>query len=76
MHDALPALKKKIAQQLTVFDEVMNEFERMSREDLLKLLKMFAKNGLAHDGCWFRVGNRKAYVLLSVCEAQTRYSFP
>ncbi len=28
-------------------------FERMSREELLRALEMFAKNWLAHDGCWF-----------------------
>lgn len=30
-----------------------NAFETMGREDLLRALKMFAKNWLAHDGCWF-----------------------
>lgn len=30
-----------------------NAFEAMSREDLLRALDMFAKNWLAHDGCWF-----------------------
>lgn len=28
-------------------------FEQMSREELLRALEMFAKNWLAHDGCWF-----------------------
>jgi hypothetical protein len=28
-------------------------FEAMGREDLLRTLEMFAKNWLAHDGCWF-----------------------
>jgi len=28
-------------------------FESMNREDLLLALEMFAKNWLAHDGCWF-----------------------
>ena len=28
-------------------------FNSMSREDLLRALEMFAKNWLAHDGCWF-----------------------
>ena len=28
-------------------------FQKMSREDLLRALQMFAKNWLAHDGCWF-----------------------
>ena len=31
----------------------MNAFDSMSREDLLRALEMFAKNWLAHDGCWF-----------------------
>lgn len=31
----------------------MSVFEEMSREDLLRALEMFAKNWLAHDGCWF-----------------------
>jgi hypothetical protein len=30
-----------------------NTFEAMGREDLLRALEMFAKNWLAHDGCWF-----------------------
>jgi hypothetical protein len=28
-------------------------FDSMSRDDLLRALEMFAKNWLAHDGCWF-----------------------
>jgi hypothetical protein len=28
-------------------------FENLSREDLIKLLEVYAKNWLAHDGCWF-----------------------
>ncbi len=28
-------------------------FAEMDREDLLRALEMFAKNWLAHDGCWF-----------------------
>src|SRR5208337_667993 len=28
-------------------------FQTMSRADLLQALEMFAKNWLAHDGCWF-----------------------
>lgn len=31
----------------------MGAFDGMSREQLLKALEMFAKNWLAHDGCWF-----------------------
>jgi len=31
----------------------MSPYETMSREQLLQALKGFAKNWLAHDGCWF-----------------------
>lgn len=31
----------------------MSIYEQMSREELLRALEMFAKNWLAHDGCWF-----------------------
>jgi len=31
----------------------MRTFSELEREDLLKALEMFAKNWLAHDGCWF-----------------------
>jgi hypothetical protein len=37
----------------------MNPFDAMSREDLLKALEMFAKNWLAHDGCWFLAAERQ-----------------
>jgi Family of unknown function (DUF6125) len=37
----------------------MNTFERMSREGLLKALRMFAKNWLPHDGCWFLAVERE-----------------
>ena len=33
--------------------DTKNAFETMSREELLRALEMFAKNWLAHDGCWF-----------------------
>lgn len=33
--------------------ETANAFQSMSREELLRALEMFAKNWLAHDGCWF-----------------------
>jgi len=31
----------------------MSAFDEMSREELRRALEMFAKNWLAHDGCWF-----------------------
>jgi len=27
--------------------------DQLSREDLIKLVRLYAKNWLAHDGCWF-----------------------
>jgi len=34
-------------------EHFMNSYSSMPREDLLRALEMFAKNWLAHDGCWF-----------------------
>ena len=34
-------------------DDFKNAYSSMTREDLLRALEMFAKNWLAHDGCWF-----------------------
>lgn len=31
----------------------MEELAKLSREDLIRLLDVYAKNWLAHDGCWF-----------------------
>lgn len=31
----------------------MNAFEDLTREELLRALAAFARNWLAHDGCWF-----------------------
>jgi len=39
--------------------EAMNHFEQMSREELLKALEAFARNWLAHDGCWFLAAERQ-----------------
>jgi len=33
--------------------DTTHPFCSMSREELLRALEMFAKNWLAHDGCWF-----------------------
>ncbi|TSA14398.1 hypothetical protein D4R75_15830 [bacterium] len=32
----------------------MAGFDALSREDLLKLIQVYARNWLAHDGCWFQ----------------------
>jgi hypothetical protein len=31
----------------------MAAFDDLAREDLLKIIQVYAKNWLAHDGCWF-----------------------
>ena len=31
----------------------MEDIKEMSREELLKLVRAYAENWLAHDGCWF-----------------------
>jgi hypothetical protein len=31
----------------------MSVYDQMNRDDLLRALRMFAANWLAHDGCWF-----------------------
>lgn len=31
----------------------MSRYHEMSKDELLRALEMFAKNWLAHDGCWF-----------------------
>ena len=31
----------------------MKPFDTMERDELLRAIEMFAKNWLAHDGCWF-----------------------
>lgn len=33
--------------------------EDLSREDLIKLVQLYAKNWLAHDGCWFIAAEEK-----------------
>jgi len=36
-----------------------SRWETMNREELLAALTMFAKNWLAHDGCWFLAAERR-----------------
>ncbi|MGE5139241.1 MAG: DUF6125 family protein [Rudaea sp.] len=35
------------------------KLEELSREDLVKLVEVYAKNWLAHDGCWFLAAEEK-----------------
>lgn len=49
----------------------MPNLDHLSREDLLKLLDIFAKNWLAHDGCWF-LAIEEAYGMEAAIEMDTR----
>ncbi|MFX0085002.1 MAG: DUF6125 family protein [Candidatus Hodarchaeota archaeon] len=33
--------------------------EELNRDDLIKLVRMYAKNWLAHDGCWFLAAEKR-----------------
>jgi hypothetical protein len=37
----------------------MLDLERLAREDLIRLVEVFAKNWLTHDGCWFLAAEEK-----------------
>jgi len=62
-------------------DTSASPFHAMGREELLRALEMFAKNWLAHDGCWFlaaeeRIGMEAAIELDTVFpEAATFLEF-
>jgi len=38
---------------------MMNPYAEMTREELLRALSDFARNWLAHDGCWFLAAEEK-----------------
>ena len=37
----------------------MEQINNLSKDDLLKLIEVYAKNWLAHDGCWFLAAEEK-----------------
>jgi Family of unknown function (DUF6125) len=41
-------------------------YQTMSREDLLRALEMFAKNWLAHDGCWFLAAEERLGIATAI----------
>jgi hypothetical protein len=68
-----------------------NVFDSMSRDDLLRALEMFAKNWLAHDGCWFLAaeerfgmqtaidldaGSWKRFAAVEACRIMTTFHIP
>lgn len=40
-------------------EKIFTDIESLDRDDLLKLIKIYAKDWLAHDGCWFLSIERK-----------------
>ncbi len=44
----------------------MTPFDRMGREDLLRVVQMFAKNWLAHDGCWFLAAEERFGIEMAI----------
>jgi hypothetical protein len=51
--------------------ELMPDFRDWTREDLVRLLEVYAKNWLAHDGCWFLAAEEK-YGLAAAIELDTK----
>ena len=49
----------------------MDSIEALSREDLIKLVRMYARNWLAHDGCWFLAAEER-YGLETAMELDAR----
>ncbi len=49
----------------------MENFDNLTREELLKIINMFAKNWLAHDGSWFLAAEEK-YGMETAVELDTR----
>ena len=49
----------------------MEHLKDLSRDDLLKLIDVHAKNWLAHDGCWFLAAEEK-YGLDAAIDLDTR----
>jgi len=41
------------------YGRVVVKLEDLSREALIKLIEVYAKNWLAHDGCWFLAAEEK-----------------
>ena len=49
----------------------MKYLKKMSKSELIKLVKVYAKNWLAHDGCWFLAAEEK-YGLETAIELDTK----
>ncbi len=49
----------------------MEHIEKLSKVELIKLIKVYAKNWLAHDGCWFLAAEEK-YGIEAAIELDTK----
>ena len=49
----------------------VEKIEELSKEELYKLLKIYAKNWLAHDGCWF-LSLEEKYGMKTAIEIDTK----
>ena len=49
----------------------IGQIERLPRAELIKLIQVYAKNWLAHDGCWFLAAEER-YGLDSAVELDVR----
>ncbi|MGD9900671.1 MAG: DUF6125 family protein [Calditrichaceae bacterium] len=49
----------------------MEQIQNLSRDELLKLIDVYAKNWLAHDGCWFLAAEEK-YDMETAMELDTK----
>jgi hypothetical protein len=56
---------------MTMSEDSATAFDAMSREELLRALEMFAKNWLAHDGCWFLAAEER-FGMETAIELDTR----
>jgi C_GCAxxG_C_C family probable redox protein len=52
-------IAEAILAEATPPGERQNPFQAMSRTDLLRALDAFARNWLAHDGCWFLTAEKR-----------------
>jgi hypothetical protein len=50
---------------------MIDQLNELSRDELLKLIQVYAKNWLAHDGCWFLAAEEK-YGLDTAMELDTK----
>jgi len=66
----LATTRPPIGESVVPGEDRMSAYDGMSREELLRALEMFAKNWLAHDGCWFLAAEER-FQLYTALELDT-----